>query len=565
MPSTEENAEWIFKSYKQLVKISVAEHNYESAVEYLKKLVGVIPKINQNYVEESISRMLSNYSSNGDQEFISSFYDIILGCLTSSGSGNNGNGNGRRLWLKINMHKLNIQLENKNWDECTKLIAQINENLQTASELTRNAYSLELIAAEIVVYSHDDDANEQLAKNLLKLNGFYRRAMKITTAVTHPRIMGIIRQCGATIQFYRGNYEGARIELYESFKNYDEAGSSEKRKILKYLALCSLLTENQFNPFESQETQTYAQLPEYSLLIQLIKHYDDLNLIGFQEVMTKMDDPIVNDHIFKHSSSKILRHLRFNILTNIFKSYRRIRLLYLSDKLFISHLEVELMVIQGITLGKFSNLKVDFVDDFVEIQPEGVFHCIASTLDGTEILQNMKCLDAIEKKEEGNDRGSTEIENRSGNAVFEISTSNNSNRSNDGKSGVDTARGFGYNTFEKFIYQSERLNSEEKHVKLIDNWLRLLRSGIPKRIKEELTQKEQVILEQRVIGANMPVDGHPASNSANISGVNLSSFIPIKSGEDHTYNDEDEDEQLDSIDQMREWAKNIQKLIASDF
>ena len=46
-----------------------------------------------------------------------------------------------------------------------------------------------------------------------------------------------------------------------------------------------MLAENEVNPFESQETQTYSQLSEYTNLILLIKCYDELDLQGFNLII----------------------------------------------------------------------------------------------------------------------------------------------------------------------------------------------------------------------------------------------------------------------------------------
>lgn len=50
-------------------------------------------------------------------------------------------------------------------------------------------------------------------------------------------------------------WEDAQTDFFESFKNYDEAGSTQRIQVLKYLVLANMLTESQINPFDSQETK----------------------------------------------------------------------------------------------------------------------------------------------------------------------------------------------------------------------------------------------------------------------------------------------------------------------
>lgn len=59
-------------------------------------------------------------------------------------------------------------------------------------------------------------------------------------------------------------WDAAQMDFFESFKNYDEAGSPQRIQVLKYLVLANMLTESQINPFDSQETKPYGYLKVYS-------------------------------------------------------------------------------------------------------------------------------------------------------------------------------------------------------------------------------------------------------------------------------------------------------------
>lgn len=440
---TEESAEWIFRALKQLVKLAVHRHQYDRALQWLRQLVAVTPHVNPNYVEESVSRMLAAYAA-ADPTFLLGVYEVLalLG----------GDGANKRLWLKINMHKLNSAVDAGRYEECAGLIDLIHRSLALALELTRNIYALELTAAEILVLLG------QPPLDLARLTALYRRAMRITTAVTHPRIMGVVRECGAKIQFYRGNYESARLELYESFKNYDEAGSPVKKRILQYLALCLLLTENQFNPFELQETQTYALLDEFAPLIDLIATYDDHDLAGFLRHLARLNaTAIARDDIFQHLAAKILHHLRVNILQTLLSAYRRITVAALAQKLEVSADDVQPMVIQCISAGKLEALTVDFVDGYVVVDAAAAI--IPPTLTGDDIVCNARCLDAISDEPA---------------------------------------------TLDRFVYQPERTKSSpaaaapSNRAEAATTWLRLVASGVPLMCEQELSQKDQVYKEQRV-------------------------------------------------------------------
>ena len=74
----EENIEWIFKSYKQLMKINYSKQRYDETLKYFEKLTEIMLKVNKNYSEESMSKILNNYSLANDKQFVSRLYDIIL-------------------------------------------------------------------------------------------------------------------------------------------------------------------------------------------------------------------------------------------------------------------------------------------------------------------------------------------------------------------------------------------------------------------------------------------------------------------------------------------------------
>ncbi len=70
-----------------------------------------------------------------------------------------------------------------------------------------------------------------------------------------------IRQDGAYISpLGTGKWNNASEDFFESFRNYDEAGSPQRIQVLKYLVLAHMLVGNQINPFDSQETKPYARL-----------------------------------------------------------------------------------------------------------------------------------------------------------------------------------------------------------------------------------------------------------------------------------------------------------------
>ena len=84
--------------------------------------------------------------------------------------------------------------------------------------------------------------------------------------------MGVIKECGGKMwmgermfplqspylprpKATTGQWNRASEDFFESFRNYDEAGSPQRIQVLKYLVLANMLTGSEVNPFDSQETK----------------------------------------------------------------------------------------------------------------------------------------------------------------------------------------------------------------------------------------------------------------------------------------------------------------------
>ena len=65
----------------------------------------------------------------------------------------------------------------------------------------------------------------------------------------------------------------ASSDFFESFRNYDEAGSPQRIQVLKYLVLANMLTGSEVNPFDSQETKPYKSDPQIKAMTDLVDAY----------------------------------------------------------------------------------------------------------------------------------------------------------------------------------------------------------------------------------------------------------------------------------------------------
>jgi COP9 signalosome complex subunit 2 len=140
-------------------------------------------------------------------------------------------------------------------------------------------------------------------RNNKKLKELYHRALGVKSAIPHPRILGIIRECGGKMHMHDRNWQDAATDFFEvgrgmggagvargwgwrllggaprlgarfasnpsrgstliplplppspraqAFRAYDEAGNPRRVACLKYLVLANMLMQSNVDPFDSQ-------------------------------------------------------------------------------------------------------------------------------------------------------------------------------------------------------------------------------------------------------------------------------------------------------------------------
>lgn len=511
-----DDIEWIFKSYKQLAKICYQQQQFERVLEYIGILIGFLSKLNGNYAEDSINKLLSRYSASKDAAFVSKMYDVIVSNLQDACvSGMSAH----RLWLKININRLNNLLEIGVLDKCPSIIQAIKEKLETVSELTKNSYALDIIAAEIeYVMRNNGDVN------LLRL--IYLRSLQVKPAITHPRVMGIIRECGAIIQFYRDNYDKARVEFYECFKHYDEAGSLSKKKVLKYLSLCSMLSDNEVNPFESQETQAYAQLPEYQNLMHLAQSYDDVDIerfIAVVETMKASGDPLAADPIFKYSVPHILHNLKMKILLNYLKAYKTLSFEFTIRKLFLKdEAELEHLLMTIANWGSDPHIRIDFCGKIIEIEEENS-SIFPAALNPNTVEENFRVLESLRFQ-------LPRFVLAANDTPMEIDDVMDENSSSP------------YDIRNKLFFDSRQAKE----------WLLWMKSAIPAKARQVVSQKDQVFSEQQDATVAKPDDSYETKESEENTNTGI---LGSSLAHSHEPEEEEEEENLDKLDLLRTWTQ----------
>ena len=324
-----------------LIEIQAIEH-YTELLTYVKSAV------TRNYSEKSINNMLDFIEKGAEDEkayhCMEKFYSQTLESFQST--------NNERLWLKTNIKLARLWLDRREYTQLVKLVRELHRACQKddgTDDPSKGTYALEIYALEIQMYAETRN-NKRLKVSIISLDrwilltsipqALYQRALKVRSAVPHPKIMGIIRECGGKMHMSEENWKEAQTDFFESFRNYDEAGSLQRIQVLKYLVLTTMLMKSDINPFESQETKPYKNDPRISAMTDLVDAYQQNDIQRYESILQNNKD-VLADPFIAENIDEVTRSLRTTGVLKLIAPYTRFTLAFIAKRLKISVSEVQ--------------------------------------------------------------------------------------------------------------------------------------------------------------------------------------------------------------------------------
>ena len=216
--------------------------------------------------------MLDFVSNSSDKELLQAFYETTLRALAEAKN--------ERLWFKTNLKLCNLWFESGEFSKLTRILGDLHSSCMLSDgtdDQKKGTQLLEIYAIEIQVHT--------VERNNKKLKELYMRALGIKSAIPHPRIMGIIRECGGKMHMSERVWDEAATDFFEAFKNYDEAGNSRRIQCLKYLVLAHMLMESKVNPFDAQEAKPYQHDPEIVAMTNMVSAYQRKDIREFERIL----------------------------------------------------------------------------------------------------------------------------------------------------------------------------------------------------------------------------------------------------------------------------------------
>ena len=156
------------------------------------------------------------------------------------------------------------------------------------------------------------------------------------------------------------NWKGAQIDFFESFRNYDEAGSLQRIQVLKYLVLATMLMKSDINPFDSQETKPYKNDPRIAAMTDLVDAYQRDDIHQYESILQHNKD-VLADPFIAENIDEVTRNMRTKGVMKLVAPYTRFSLAFIAKQLSISVMEVQdivgFLIVDGKLNGKINQEK----------------------------------------------------------------------------------------------------------------------------------------------------------------------------------------------------------------
>ncbi|KAJ3029851.1 UNVERIFIED_CONTAM: COP9 signalosome complex subunit 2 [Siphonaria sp. JEL0065] len=364
----EEKGDWGFKALKQMCKVSFKLGRYDLVLKHYPILLTYIKSaVSRNYSEKSINNILDFVSAATDMKFLEEFYSLTLDCLNESKND--------RLWTKTNLKLAKLWLDRKEFARLNKILRELRASCQTddgEDDQKKGTLLLEIYALEIQMHTE--------TKNNKQLKALYQQCLSVKSAIPHPRIMGVIRECGGKMHMSESEWEKAQTDFFEAFKNYDEAGSSQRITCLQYLVLANMLMESQINPFDSQETKPYKNDGDIVAMTNLVNAYQRKDIFEFEKILRDNRATIMDDSFIRTYIDGVLKNIRTQVLIKLIKPYTRIEIPFISKQLNVPAQDVEDLLV-GLILDSKINGRIDQINSRLELFSKSLDSDFYSSLD----------------------------------------------------------------------------------------------------------------------------------------------------------------------------------------
>ncbi len=344
-------SEWAFKALKQAVKVKLLSRSTDnkSIIDSFRQLLDYSTAVTRNAAEKKVNSLLDFVSSqkDGNNELLEEFFTSTLNARADSKSD--------RLYFKTSVKLATLYLATGQHGKAEEVVERLLEDAEEGGQL------LEVYALRIQLLGSQADRSKHAL-----LQATYRKALSITSAIPHPRVLGVIHQVGGKMHMMSSNWSDAATDFFNSFRAFDEAGmGTERAHCLKYLVLANMMMESDVDPFDSQETRPYKTDPVVSAMTALVSAYQASDIAAFERAMKHED--IAGDSWIAPQLAQLRKKLCCKVIVREVAPYTRVKLDLLREFVGASGIDVEELLLELLLDGRIAG-KINQCEQVLEIR-----------------------------------------------------------------------------------------------------------------------------------------------------------------------------------------------------
>jgi len=276
---------WRFKALQNLVVLNQGLGRFQEMITRYCEMLSYIHVATRNECTDAINIILDSIANTNDPAVLSQMYEHTLVALKTA--------NNERLWFNTNLKLGRVSLESRRLDKVEEILSTLKAAAASSSsssvhpnttttgssniDPTKGNNLLEVYCLEIQLCSVTLDYS--------RMRDIYPKTLNLTTTVSDPRTLAVIREHGGKLYMAEENWDAAYNELYQAFRNYQEAGNSRARDCLKYVVLASMLALTDINPFSAREAKVFAEDKEIVAMSELRDSLESNDLSRFERTL----------------------------------------------------------------------------------------------------------------------------------------------------------------------------------------------------------------------------------------------------------------------------------------
>eukprot|EP00397_Hematodinium_sp_SG-2012_P037765 GEMP01040977.1.p1 GENE.GEMP01040977.1~~GEMP01040977.1.p1 ORF type:complete len:455 (+),score=87.00 GEMP01040977.1:128-1492(+) len=324
---------WRFKALQNIVILSSRTGRFQQMAERYRELLKYMDQVTRNEASDAINTVLDSVSSASDLEKLETIYELTLEALQQTMN--------QRLWFSTSVKLAKLYLEKEDVAKLQNVVCSLHQSCMKpdgTDDDEKASQLVEVYALEIQLCT--------LTKNTARMKQIYPKTINLTSAIADPRNIAVIRERGGKMFMGEKKWHLAYNEFFEAFKNYQETGNSRAKVMLKYVVVANVLALSSINPFDSREAKVYADDPEISAVARLRSAYENNDVRTIDDLLSNPQYNISSDAFIASNLQELQRTIRLQILENLIKPYRTVKLDFLASELNVDGQEVVSLLVQ---------------------------------------------------------------------------------------------------------------------------------------------------------------------------------------------------------------------------